>query len=184
MHHPIKPVIVGVFQLARQGDLDTLKRSIDDFNYEEVEGNGTLLMIAAAAGHTHIVPFLIEGGAKLDIRDKDGRTALMLAVTNNRIDCVKALLENGADPNICSRNGWSSLYSAANKGYTEIVTIILYSQAMHKLKGKSFPHLSPLNIDAQNMVGGTALMAACSQGHIGAVQHLLGWHANVNISDV
>lgn len=27
-------------------------------------------MIAAAAGHTHIVQFLIEGGAKLDIRDK------------------------------------------------------------------------------------------------------------------
>ena len=27
-------------------------------------------------------------------------------------------------------------------------------------------------------------MAACSQGHIGAVQHLLGWRANVNISDV
>ena len=99
----------------------------------------------------------------------------MLAVTNNRIECVKVLLENGADPNICSRvhtfcshvlcqllysfhiscytqNGWSSLYSAANKGYTEIVTIILYSQAMHKLKGKSFQHLSPLNIDAQNMV--------------------------------
>eukprot|EP01032_Pedospumella_encystans_P020831 gene20831-23659_t len=147
----MKTAIIGVFQLARQGDLDALKRNIDDFNYEEVEGNGTVLMMAAAAGHSHIVLFLIEGGAKLDIRDK---------------------------------NGWSSLYSAANKGYTEIVTIILYSQAMHKLKGKSFPHLSPLNIDAQNMVGGTALMAACSQGHIGAVQHLLGWRANVNISDV
>jgi len=184
MHHSMKPVIAGVFQLARQGDLDALKRIVNDFNYEEVEGNGTVLMIAAAAGHTHIVQFLIEGGAKLDIRDKDGRTALMLAVTNNRVECVKVLLENGADPNICSRNGWSSLYSAANKGYTEIVTIILYSQAMHKLKGKVFPHLSPLNIDAQNMVGGTALMAACSQGHIGTVQHLLGWRANVNISDV
>jgi len=33
-------------------------------------------------------------------------------------------------------------------------------------------------------VGGTALMAACSQGFIGVVQHLLGWGANVNIPDM
>ena len=37
MHHSMKPVIAGVFQLARQGDLDALKRIVNDFNYEEVE---------------------------------------------------------------------------------------------------------------------------------------------------
>ncbi|XP_048198010.1 photoreceptor ankyrin repeat protein [Perognathus longimembris pacificus] len=71
-----------------------------DVNHQDKEGN-TALMLAAQAGHTPLVSFLLNYYAGLDLerRDQRGFTALMKAAVQDRPECVAALLMAGADLN-------------------------------------------------------------------------------------
>lgn len=66
----------------------------------EHKGGHTDLMRAALGGQTETVKRLLEGGAEVNERDDEGRTALMFAVTNLHTDSAKALLDHGADVNL------------------------------------------------------------------------------------
>lgn len=64
------------------------------------------LHLAARDGHLPIVQLLIEKGADVNMRNKDGQSPLHLAVRRkNCIDLVKHLISNGADVNSVDRNG-------------------------------------------------------------------------------
>uniref|UniRef100_A0A8C8SI73 Ankyrin repeat domain 33 n=1 Tax=Pelusios castaneus TaxID=367368 RepID=A0A8C8SI73_9SAUR len=67
-------------------------------NHQDHDGN-TALMIAAQAGHTSIVTYLLNYYPALEIekRDSRGLTALMKAAVQGRNECVTALLMAGAD---------------------------------------------------------------------------------------
>ncbi|XP_069891400.1 photoreceptor ankyrin repeat protein [Dipodomys merriami] len=69
-----------------------------DVNHQDKEGN-TALMLAAQAGHTPLVSFLLNYYAGLDLerRDQRGFTALMKAAVQDRPECVATLLMAGAD---------------------------------------------------------------------------------------
>ena len=52
---------------------------------------------AAVAGSDEIAKVLIDQGAKLDKRDKDGKTALMIAVINNHLELCRTLINAKCD---------------------------------------------------------------------------------------
>ena len=53
-------------------------------------------MKAILQGHTEVVRLLLDKGALVDVKDKDGRTALMEAILHGRTEVVRLLLGMGA----------------------------------------------------------------------------------------
>lgn len=71
-----------------------LEQWADPAAYTDAEGHA---IIAAAKQHnTEILKLLVEAGAPLNVRDKDGCTPLHVAVRRCNMDHVKTLLEKGA----------------------------------------------------------------------------------------
>lgn len=73
------------------------------------------------------VPLLVERGAKLEARDKDGWTPLIMQTNNqeNGPDVVAALLAHGADPNAEGNGGQTALSFARETGdqsFFEVLT--------------------------------------------------------------
>jgi len=55
---------------------------------------------------------LIDAGAQVDKRSKEGKTPLYLASANNRPKLLEYLLSEGANPNKMSNSGWSPISEA------------------------------------------------------------------------
>ena len=87
------------------------------------------LLLAAASGHTLRIQALMDQGAALDERDKQGRTPLMLAVINGRRDAVRLLLARGADPNAADHSGRTPLQMARQANSREIGALLEQSGA-------------------------------------------------------
>ena len=65
---------------AKNGKLDIIKQLIDQVNINCVDAlmKNSALMWAASNGHLYVVEFLVEKGAKVDMKTNDGRTALTM----------------------------------------------------------------------------------------------------------
>lgn len=70
---------------------------------------------------------LVNGGALLDFRTKDGSTAMHRAVEHNSLEAVKTLLELGASPNYRDAKGLTPLYLAV----THITDPLLCEGLLH-----------------------------------------------------
>jgi len=69
--------------------------------------------------------YLIEQGADVHARDKQGWTALDWACWSGLEGCVQELLERGADVNIVDEQGQTTLMRAAVSGSPQIVELLL-----------------------------------------------------------
>lgn len=85
------------------------------------------LHLAASAGSTEIVQYLLENGAVLDATDANLWTPLCHAVVHEQTGCVRLLLDAGADRNVvCGINNTLALMAvAAEDQATEILTMLL-----------------------------------------------------------
>ena len=89
-----------VFNLARQGDTETLTAYVDagvPANLCNDKGD-TLVMLAAYHGHPQTVTALLERGADPDRPNDRGQTPLAGAVFKGERAVIEALLVGGADP--------------------------------------------------------------------------------------
>jgi ankyrin repeat protein len=82
------------------------------------------LMLAARDGKTDTVKALIEAGADVNAKDRQGKTALVVASEKGHLDSVKILLDNGADVNAKTKDGCTALMFAENIGHREVVRIL------------------------------------------------------------
>ncbi|GAB2660963.1 ankyrin repeat domain-containing protein [Nocardia goodfellowii] len=88
-----------VFDLARQGDADTLAAYLDagvPANLTNDRGDG-LLMLAAYHGHRDAVAVLLMRGAEVDQLNDSGQTPLSGAVFKGDKEVVRLLVNAGAD---------------------------------------------------------------------------------------
>ena len=71
-----------------------------------------------------IVEQLIKGGAKLDVRSDDGKTALIYAAITGDICVANLLIKNGADASIVDKDGKPAQIYAAEQGHTDMVHLL------------------------------------------------------------
>ncbi|KAI5624626.1 fibronectin type 3 and ankyrin repeat domains protein 1 [Silurus asotus] len=71
---------------------------------DNVSGWTPLMRVSAVTGNSAMAQLLIEAGADINARDKDGKTSLMIAVLNNYEQLVKLLLDSGADRHVTNEN--------------------------------------------------------------------------------
>lgn len=100
-HDPeVLQLAAKVFDLARQGDTDTVAAYVDagvPVNLSNDRGD-TLLMLAAYHGHVATVAALLERGADAARSNDKGQTPIAGAVFKNEAAVVRTLLAAGADP--------------------------------------------------------------------------------------
>jgi len=92
---------INAYRYARDNEFGKLRKIIElknvDLNYVPCMVHLTPLMQAAIRGHIESLNLLIDAGAKLDYRIKEGQyTALAQAIVHQKLDCVDALLKAGA----------------------------------------------------------------------------------------
>ncbi|MEU9100089.1 ankyrin repeat domain-containing protein [Streptomyces sp. NPDC048361] len=111
-----------VFELARQGDAETLAAYIDagvPANLTNDRGD-CLVMLAAYHGHADAVSVLLARGAEADRANDRGQTPLAGAVFKGEDAVIKALLAGGADP---SAGTPSAVDTARMFGKTELLAL-------------------------------------------------------------
>ncbi|XP_049646410.1 fibronectin type 3 and ankyrin repeat domains protein 1 [Suncus etruscus] len=64
-----------------------------------------LMRVSAVSGNQAVASLLIDAGADVNKRDKDGKTPLMVAVLNNHEELVQLLLDRGADASVKNEFG-------------------------------------------------------------------------------
>ncbi|KAK6983588.1 ankyrin repeat domain-containing protein 50 [Biomphalaria glabrata] len=116
---------------------------------------------ACRLGHADLLPFLLQDGARLELRDANGNTPLLISSASGFPSIVGKLLSMGADVNAKNNNGDTALMLATSM---EVVRCLLGDTRLH--------------LDEQNSTGNTALMSAISALHLQKVQLLINAGAN------
>lgn len=109
---------------------------------------------------------LVNGGALLDYRTRDGSTALHRSVERNSLEAVRTLLELGASPNYKDGRGLTPLYLAiAHQADHQLAETLLHDHA---------------SIGAQDMHGWHEVHHACKLSLRQHLEHLLFYGADMN----
>ncbi|XP_049274460.1 SH3 and multiple ankyrin repeat domains protein 1 isoform X4 [Rhipicephalus sanguineus] len=86
-------------------------RGLDpNFHCPDTGAETPLTLAAGLKSPSKVIIALVNGGALLDYRTKDGRTALHRAVEKNNLEALKTLLDLGASPNYKDARGLTPLY--------------------------------------------------------------------------
>ncbi|XP_026326995.1 SH3 and multiple ankyrin repeat domains protein 3 isoform X2 [Hyposmocoma kahamanoa] len=138
-----------------------------DPNFHCQETGDTPLTIAAGLKTPgKVLIALVNGGALLDYRTKDGSTAMHRAVEKNSLESVKTLLDLGASPNYKDGKGLTPLYlSVTCKTDPLLCETLLHDHA---------------TIGATDLQGWQEVHQACRNGLIQHLDHLLFYGADMN----
>jgi hypothetical protein len=122
-------------ELAMHGSLTELMELAPKVNIDGKEASSfrTALMKAAFWNHKHVVQFLLEQGAKVNMTDSKGDTALHDAARFGHDDVVKMLLSKGADFTIGNRQGKRAADEAKQNGHQGTM-LVLQSSGCPKSK--------------------------------------------------
>lgn len=136
------------FRAARTADLAQLKgmlaggKSIDTTSAVGV----TALLVASRMGNLETMKWLLENGANVNHRDRDGQTALGYALTGlsrgpKRIQIVELLIKAGGDPFVVDAIGFIPVQEMLNLGMDEQLKTLSFTDKMPcdrmpKLKGE------------------------------------------------
>ena len=119
----------NLWKASADGNLASIKAALDsgsDLKTLDPQFGIDPLGWAALNGQTAAVKLLLEKGANIHNRHKDGSTALHGAAFLGHIETVKLLLEKGADVNIQKHDGVTPLETAqVDWGLTEFVIGLL-----------------------------------------------------------
>ncbi|XP_045763322.1 SH3 and multiple ankyrin repeat domains protein 3 isoform X3 [Maniola jurtina] len=129
-------------------------------------GETPLTVAAGLKSPAKVLIALVNGGALLDYRTKDGSTAIHRAVEKNSLEAVKTLLELGASPNYKDGKGLTPLYlSVTNKTDPLLCETLLHDHA---------------TIGATDLQGWQEVHQACRNGLVQHLDHLLFYGADMN----
>jgi uncharacterized protein len=81
----------------------------------------TPLMMAAFGNHTEVVKLLIEAGADMEAKNRDGDTALIWALYSGKAEASQLLIDAGADVNVRNQMGKTAFDYAEKLGRPDII---------------------------------------------------------------
>jgi len=131
---------ITLFNAAVAGNLEAVKQHIaagTDLNQVDpnpLGSKGSSLHAAAAFGYTEVAVALIEGGADVNQKDKEGQTPLHMAALFCYPKIAQAFLNNGADKTIKDNDGSTALQMVVfpweiAKGIYELLDGIIFKPA-------------------------------------------------------
>ncbi|XP_011306793.1 SH3 and multiple ankyrin repeat domains protein 2 isoform X4 [Fopius arisanus] len=136
-----------------------------NFHCQET-GETPLTLATALKKPSKVIIALVNGGALLDYRTKEGLTAMHRAVERNSLEAVKTLLELGASPNYKDTKGLTPLYySVIYKTDPMLCETLLHDHA---------------TIGAQDLQGWQEVHQACRNNLVQHLDHLLFYGADMN----
>jgi len=121
-------------------NLEVIRQHIkagSDLNVLEPTRESTPLITAAYLGRTEAAEILINAGADINYKNKDGSTALHTAIAFIKTKVAKILIDAGIDLNIKNNDGSTALHTAAFFCNVEIVEALLEKGADKTLKNNS-----------------------------------------------
>lgn len=156
-----------MFQVARSGDLEALKK-FTDLNLISKDRLGyTVFHYATISGHIDSVKYLLDRKADVNVkRDEYHQTPLHIASKLNFYEMIEFLCKHGALVNNVDRRGHTPLFVAAESGNDSVCKFLLEKKA---------------NIDYQSKKGWSALHVAVRQMHISTALLLIKQSANMKI---
>jgi ankyrin repeat protein len=119
----------------------------------------TALHLASRDGHADVTRVLLEHGADVNARDRDGQTALHRASRIRQVKVVRMLLKLGAsisagdvviilillkhdaDMNVQSVEGWTAMHHASLGRYKDVAQFLLEHAPMKKNKDRETIHI-------------------------------------------
>ena len=112
---PQPPEGVNIWTAASTGNMKALRQHLaagTNIDTQQPKSRTTPLMAAATWGKTPAAKLLIEKGAQLNLRNRNGSTALLSAAFFGHPETVELLLSSGADPNVQNHRGHTALDTA------------------------------------------------------------------------
>lgn len=146
------------FHAAQQGDLETVKKCLDqgvDINVTNRQRR-TAIIMASLNKHYHCVEFLIHAGADINQQDDTCFNPFLLSCLNNDLTLLRLVLSANPDLLRLTRFGGVGITPASEKGYVEIVRELLTK--------------TEINVNHTNFVGWTPLLEAIVLNDGGARQ--------------
>lgn len=147
------------------------KKDMSTRKLEAVLGaDSTALIKAVSKGRFKLTKLLVEGGAEINTKDGDGRSALMVACmlkpnekdNDLQLRLIKLLLENGANINDTDKHGKTALiYACSEKGSSDVVETLLLSEADPRAVDRSGSSALVHAVNSGNSDVLTLLVNAC-----------------------
>ncbi len=145
-----------------------------DINTQHPSSGTTVLMIASSYYYfDDMVDFLIKNGAKVNLRDSEGKTALLWA-SSNSLENAKILISSGAKVNEAANDGMTP-FLQSTLGVSSGKVPIEMCELLRK-KGANIN----ASLQRKSAMGWTALHYAVVNGDIELVRYLIKHGANVN----
>lgn len=129
-------------------------------------GETPLSLVTRQAKSSKALLALVNGGALIDYRNKDGSTAMHRAVVGNRYEAVKTLLDLGGSPNYRDGKGLTPLYlSVVGSTDPNITQLLLHERAL---------------IGCQDLQGWQEIHQCCRSGLVQHLEYLLYYQGDCN----
>mmetsp|Transcript_20065 Transcript_20065/g.23109 ORF Transcript_20065/g.23109 Transcript_20065/m.23109 type:complete len:791 (-) Transcript_20065:122-2494(-) len=172
-----------------------------DPNYSQPDAVGAGgVHVAAKVGNTLAVNFLLDNGADVNARTKEGETPLMWAVRDGQIDTVTLLLSRGADATAVDSEGRSVVTYAASaspialhalRNVVNLPQLAHQEHLLHhlcKMQGTRFTVLYCVeqlhcDVNQRDASSRTPLHWAATTGDIDLVKALCSKGADINAID-
>lgn len=159
-----------IITAAESGNLEGVTKALEaGANPSAMGPNSGALHCAAFNGHEAVVALLLEKGAKLEEKDKQGYYPIHLSVSRGHVAITEQLLAAGANIEVLTPQNGTPLHIAAASNYPDILPVLINGGA---------------NMEAKDVNELTSLAAAASLGNVETARLLIEAGADVNTEDV
>ncbi|XP_069481678.1 synphilin-1 isoform X2 [Ambystoma mexicanum] len=167
----------SLLNIVREGQMSLLPHmAVENLDKIHDEDGSNLLHIAASQGHAECLQHLtsLMGEDCLNERNVETLTPAGLAIKNGHLECVRWMVsETEAIAELsCSKDHPSLIHYAAGYGQEKILLWLL-----------QFMQEQGISLDEVDHCGNSAVHVAAQHGHLGCIQTLVEYGANVTMQN-